>query len=105
MKKNFKNVPVNRPQALPVHFEFVDPTAHSVNIAGTFNDWQPTSTPMIALDTGRWAKDLLLSPGKYEYCLVVDGEWIPDKRAKESAPNPYGGLNSVLKVDTQMQRS
>ena len=34
----------------------------------------------------------------YEYCLVVDGRWMPDPQARETVPNPFGGRNSVLKV-------
>ena len=44
-----------------IHFEFTSPTAESVAIAGTFNEWQPNATPMIALGQGRWAKDLALA--------------------------------------------
>ena len=39
-----------------------------------------------------------LPPGTYEYCLVVDGNYIPDPQAQEAVPNPFGGWNSVLKV-------
>lgn len=81
-----------------VHFEFTSPTAGSVAIAGSFNDWQPNATTMIALGQGRWAKDLALPPGDYEYCLVVDGQWTPDPMAAEYVPNPFGGLNSIRKV-------
>jgi 1,4-alpha-glucan branching enzyme len=81
-----------------VHFEFNYPAAESVFIAGTFNDWQPSATPMIALGQGRWAKDLTLPPGDYEYCLVVDGQWMPDPLATDYAPNPFGGVNSIRKV-------
>jgi len=81
-----------------IHFEFTSPTAESVSIAGSFNDWQPRLTPMIALGQGRWAKDLALPPGDYEYCLVVDGRWTPDPQAAEAVPNPFGGVNSVRKV-------
>jgi 1,4-alpha-glucan branching enzyme len=81
-----------------IHFEFTSPTAESVAIAGTFNEWKPTATPMIALGEGRWAKDLDLPPGDYEYCLVVDGQWIPDPQAAETVPNPFGGVNSLRKV-------
>jgi len=38
-----------------IHFEFASPTAESVAIAASFNDWQPNATPMIALGQGRWA--------------------------------------------------
>jgi hypothetical protein len=39
-----------------------------------------------------------LAPGTYEYCLVVDGRWMPDPMAKECVANPYGGRNSILTV-------
>ena len=83
-----------------IHFEFTSPTAGSVAIAGSFNDWLPNATPMIALGQGRWAKDLALPPGDYEYCLVVDGQWTPDPLATETAPNPFGGVNSIRQVGT-----
>jgi len=81
-----------------IHFEFTSPTAESVAIAGTFNKWKPNASPMIDLGEGRWAKDLALPPGDYEYCLVVDGEWTPDPQVAETVPNPFGGVNSVRKV-------
>jgi hypothetical protein len=70
----------------------------SLCIAGTFNDWHPGATPMIAISPGLWAKDLKLSPGTYEYCLIVDGHWRHDPRCPDSVENPFGGLNSVLNV-------
>ncbi len=81
-----------------VHFEFVHPTAQRVCIAGTFNDWHCSATPMIALGEGRWAKELLLQPGTYEYRFVVDGEWVGDPKANETVANPFGGHNTVLRV-------
>lgn len=100
MKKRNQNNGNNgdTPESKRIHFEFASPTAESVSIAGSFNDWQPNATPMIALGQGRWAKDLALTPGDYEYCLVVDGQWIPDPQAAETVPNPFGGVNSVRKV-------
>jgi 1,4-alpha-glucan branching enzyme len=83
-----------------IRFEFVSSTAESVAIAGTFNDWRPRATPMVPLGQGRWAKDLALQPGTYEYQLVVDGEWLPDPKAADTAPNPFGGFNSVRNVGT-----
>lgn len=82
-----------------VFFELTHPTAQSVSIAGTFNDWHPTVTPMIDLGEGRWRKEITLPPGRYEYRLVVDGQWIDDPAAKETAPNPFGGVNGVLNVE------
>ena len=81
-----------------VHFEAQCLEARSVFLAGTFNDWQATTIPMIALGQGRWAKDLMLPAGDYEYRLVVDGQWRPDPQATETNPNPFGGVNSVRRV-------
>jgi len=80
------------------HIEYTNADAGSVFVAGTFNDWHPMATEMINLGNGRWAKDLTLPPGTYEYRLVVDGQWVADPRALESVANPFGDLNSVLKV-------
>lgn len=82
----------------PVHLEFTHPSAATVAIAGTFNDWRPQATPMVAVGGGRWVKDLALPPGTYEYLLVVDGRWLADPLAKETVPNPFGGVNSVVRV-------
>jgi 1,4-alpha-glucan branching enzyme len=82
----------------PVRFEFTHPTANTVCIAGTFNDWKPEAKPMHRLGHGRWLKETVLPPGTYEYCLVVDGQWMPDPQAPETVPNPFGGRNSLLRV-------
>ena len=96
--KNHDNVKSDGPQLEPVHFEFTHPTARAVCIAGTFNDWQPEAKPMHPMGEGRWLKETVLPPGTHEYCLVVDGQWMTDPLAKETAPNPFGGRNSILKV-------
>jgi len=87
-----------RPRLVPVRFEFTHPTATTVCLAGTFNEWQPESKTLHSSSTGRWWKETALAPGNYEYCLVVDGQWMTDPSARESVPNPFGGRNSVLKV-------
>jgi 1,4-alpha-glucan branching enzyme len=85
-------------QLVPVRFEFTHPTANTVGVAGTFNDWHPEAKAMHSLGNGRWLKETVLPPGNYEYCLVVDGHWMPDPLARETVPNPFGGRNSLLKV-------
>lgn len=79
-------------------FEFQSNEARTVCLAGSFNDWQPSATPMVALGDGHWVKELTLPPGRHEYRLVVDGVWQDDPRAKETAPNPHGGVNAVITV-------
>jgi 1,4-alpha-glucan branching enzyme len=96
--KNHDNSNSANSQMEPVHFEFTHPTAATVCIAGTFNDWHPEAKPMHPMGDGRWLKETVLPPGTYEYCLVVDGHWMPDPLAGETVPNPFGGRNSILKV-------
>jgi 1,4-alpha-glucan branching enzyme len=81
-----------------VHFKLDAPSATSVCVAGSFNDWEPSSKPLHPDGGGCWTKETSLPPGTYEYCLVVDGHWMPDPAARESVPNPFGGRNSVLHV-------
>lgn len=81
-----------------IRFEFHAEHAEQVQLAGTFNDWHPGVTPMLALGGGHWVKELVLPPGRYEYLLVVDGGWKCDPAAAERVPNPYGTCNSVLEV-------
>lgn len=74
------------------------PSARTVFVAGTFNQWHPTATPLQPLGDDRWAVDLELPPGVYEYRFIVDGLWQHDPAAAQQAPNPFGSLNSVLTV-------
>jgi len=97
-----RNAPFAYPQSalktVPVRIEFAHPTATTVGIAGSFNDWHPGATEMICLGNGHWIKELVLPLGTYEYLLVVDGRWLPDPRAQATVPNPFGGCNCVLVV-------
>ena len=75
------------------------PQARTVQVAGDFNNWQPQETPMQKFGGDMWQVKLRLAKGVYRYRLVVDGHWEQDPCNKMTEPNPYGGLNSVLKVD------
>jgi 1,4-alpha-glucan branching enzyme len=81
-----------------VQIKFISPTAKDVCVAGTFNGWQASATPLKAGTGGVWMGELKLKPGRYEYLFIVDGKWMPDPTASESVPNPFGGLNSVVSV-------
>jgi 1,4-alpha-glucan branching enzyme len=78
--------------------EIFQPDAIDVCVAGSFNDWKPQATPLVPLGNGKWAKELTLPAGRYEYRFVVDGRWISDPKAKELAANPFGSENCVLTV-------
>ena len=98
--RHHNNAPDAESQLVKVRFEFTHPTAVTVCLAGTFNHWQPEAKALHSSSTGHWWKETALAPGTYEYCFVVDGQWMPDPLARESVPNPFGGRNSVLHVAT-----
>ena len=68
-----------------VYFEYIDPAARAVAIAGTFNDWRPQVTPMVNMGKGRWRKVLVVAPGTYEYTFVVDGRRVDELRTKQAS--------------------
>ncbi|HVM46485.1 MAG TPA: glycogen-binding domain-containing protein [Candidatus Acidoferrum sp.] len=85
------------PELEKVSFDWVFPKARQVFIVGTFNDWQPTATPLRKCGGDRWLLDLALKPGRYEYRFVVDGQMTDDPgRSPEAAKS--AGHNSVLVV-------
>jgi len=103
--KNHNNASNETRQLVPVRFEFTHPTARTVCIAGSFNHWQPDGKTLRPAGAGRWSEEIALPPGTYEYCLVVDGKWMPDPHAQETVSNPFGGKNSVLKVASPSEAS
>jgi 1,4-alpha-glucan branching enzyme len=88
----------NRTQSEKIEFRFHAPDAKSVGVAGSFNGWDPTQTPLRRRFGGDWRAALKLTPGRHEYRFVADGKWFTDPGADETGPNPYGGCNSVRVV-------
>jgi len=73
--------------------------AKTVHLAGDFNGWSPQATPLERGADGRWTVSVPLKGGVRFYKLVVDGErWIADPANDETAPDGYGGENSVLRL-------
>ena len=82
-----------------VAFVTLYPRAKSVQVAGDFNNWQPTKTPMEKVgESGVWQTKIKLPAGTYRYRLVVDGQWQQDPYNERTELNPFGGHNSVLEV-------
>jgi 1,4-alpha-glucan branching enzyme len=79
-------------------FTYADPAAKSVSLAGEFNDWSATANPMQKDPSGVWTATVPLKPGKYQYKLVVDGNWKPDPSSPGGADDGFGGRNSVKTV-------
>lgn len=74
--------------------------AGSVSVVGEFNSWDPASTKMKKRKDGAWAATVRLERGRrYQYRFVVDERtWVADDEADEQVPNPFGGVNSVVRL-------
>lgn len=86
------------------------PSAGSVLIAGTFNNWSSTATPMTRRSDGRWVAHLKLPPGHHEYKFIVDGKWCcspgcadgPHVNCHRCVPNAFGTMNRVLDLQSSV---
>lgn len=79
-----------------ITFKLHAPDAARVSLAGDFNSWDPARHPLRRFSDGLWKKMVSLSPGRYEYRFLVDGEWHNDPECTICAPNPFGSDNCVL---------
>jgi hypothetical protein len=79
-------------------FSLVAPPAKAVFVAGEFNHWSQTATPLKRDPNGRWSVTVPLPAGKHAYKFVVDGEWKVDDANPEQTRDGFGGLNSVMTV-------
>ncbi len=104
MSKTAKQ-PRPREQKTNSEFSCHAPHAGIVYLAGTFNDWDPTATPLTRRADGTWAVSLDLPPGRYEYKFVVDERWCcepggeePGPGCRGCVPNSFGTMNRVIEV-------
>jgi serine/threonine protein kinase len=96
--------PIKRPTPAPpsriwnIEFSVKAPTASKVFLAGEFNNWSETATPMEKKPDGEWVVVVPLKTGKYQYKFLIDGKWTEDQENPERVPDSYGGFNSVIDV-------
>lgn len=81
-----------------VVFRFDNVKSRRVQIAGEFNNWIPDKGVTTEILDGSLQKILRVSPGGYEYRLIIDGVWQQDPANPEAAPNDMGEYNSLLYV-------
>ena len=82
-----------------VTFLYEAPAAQTVLLAGDFTGWQQAPVSLKKDKTGIWKKSISLPPGRYEYRLLVDGEWRDDPQCSARHPNQFGGENCVCVVN------
>lgn len=87
-------------ESVPIGIKFTHraPGAAAVFLAGSFNGWDAQRHPMTDAGGGEWVLVMALKPGRHEYKFVVDGSWFADPGNPNSAPDSFGGTNSVVEV-------
>jgi len=82
-----------------VTFSYLAPEAQSVSLAGDFTGWEQAPVSLKKDKKGLWKTAIPLSPGRYEYRLLVDGQWRDDPQCPNRTPNQFGGENCVCIVN------
>lgn len=87
------------PESVYVKFVLFAADARRVALAGTFNRWDPATTPLSRAGApGVWTVTVALPAGQHQYAFVVDSQhWIPDPAAP-SIDDGFGRKNSVVSV-------
>jgi hypothetical protein len=82
-----------------VRFVYVAPQAAKVYVAGDFNGWDATKTPLRRdANSGVWTVTLPLTTGRHLYGFIVDGSWNTDPHAPLAPDDGFGHANSVKLV-------
>jgi 1,4-alpha-glucan branching enzyme len=88
----------NRTPCGTVIFQFEASAADCVKLAADFTGWERQPLDLRRMEDGTWQIAVELPRGCYSYRFLVDNEWRDDPRCVDYEPNPYGGLNAVVKV-------
>jgi 1,4-alpha-glucan branching enzyme len=81
-----------------VRFELEAVKAWRVSVVGSFNGWTPGATPLIFIGGQKYATELDLAPGRYEYRFVVDDKLTGDPTAPAAIEIPAGGRGAAPKA-------
>ncbi|SPE54546.1 Carbohydrate-binding glgB1-like protein [Verrucomicrobia bacterium] len=81
-----------------VTFSYSGAEAKAVLLAGDFTGWEQAPVTMKKDKTGVWKKTVSLALGRYQYRLLVDGQWRDDPNCPNRQPNQFGGQNCVCVV-------
>ncbi|HBC76380.1 MAG: hypothetical protein A2008_02930 [Candidatus Wallbacteria bacterium GWC2_49_35] len=81
-----------------VKFSYTPNTAAtSINVAGTFNEWNKDAAPMTETAGGVWEAELDIPAGSHHYKFVINGGvWVADPSNPETMDDGQGGKNSVI---------
>lgn len=91
-----------------VDMSYTYPSPQGVHLAGTFQGWNPGSTPLINLGDGIWGITLSIPPGEIQYKFINGNMWGTEEFVGPACGvnNGLGGYNRIFQVganDTTIQ--
>lgn len=84
-----------------VHFTLSAPEAQNVRLLGDFNGWEEQAHSLKKDKRGNWKISINLTPGRYEYRFLVDGEWRNDPNCPAVVSNTFGSENCLLTLEDE----
>ncbi|MEM1217381.1 MAG: alpha-amylase family glycosyl hydrolase [Bacteroidota bacterium] len=92
------SMPIRTSNKKDVTLRLRDKGYQKVQVKGEMNSWNAPAGGM-TLRKGIWEYTFRVVPGDYQYLFVIDEkEEIRDPKNPNTAPNGFGGSNSVLKL-------
>jgi chromosome partitioning protein len=89
------------PSLTEITFSIRAPEAKEVYVAGDFNHWHLDDNSRMKQENGAWMRTMKLTPGRYHYRFVVDGEWVEDPNNPVREKNPYGDMDSLMEIQAK----
>ncbi|MEW5693866.1 MAG: hypothetical protein AB1765_11300, partial [Candidatus Hydrogenedentota bacterium] len=77
-------------------FSYYAPSASSVYVAGTFNNWDIQAFPLSNDGSGTWVGYIYLSPGYYEYKFIINGNWEGGNNRSFTIENRKAVIGNIL---------
>jgi cyclomaltodextrinase / maltogenic alpha-amylase / neopullulanase len=99
------------PQQQTHRFEYQsnpDNLPRSVHVAGSFNSWSTTATPMQHAGGGLYFAEVPLAQGVHHYKFVINGDqWVNDPKSDRELEEPdgYGGVNSAVLIGPDIRQA
>jgi hypothetical protein len=86
------------PRLVAFSIRVPDQRVRNVALAGDFNGWSSSVTPMTRdRAAGVWRAQVLLPPGRHVYSFVLDGtRWVIDPLAPHAGDDDLGPANAIV---------
>lgn len=89
--------------AAPIsRFVIYEPSAHRVELTGSFTDWRRTALQPVG-DSGYWELTLPVPFGEHRFAYILDGtRQMADPTLPGREKDDFGGENSILNVEERV---